>query len=88
MGDHKEIWEDWCNGYLLELLDQGLNHVPKPPKDFGDMNESEFNLWLSKVDFNRKDDFGILYKINPPSKRECCRNFQSMKTDLVNLPLS
>ena len=88
MGDHKEIWEDWCNGYLLQLLDQGLNHVPKPPKDFGDMNESEFNLWLSKVDFNRKDDFGILYKINPPSKRECCRNFQSMKTDLVNLPLS
>ena len=37
MGDHKEIREDWCNGYLPELLDQGLNCVPKPPKDFGDM---------------------------------------------------
>ena len=33
------------------------------------------------MDFNKKDTFGILYKINPPSKQEHCRNFQLLKTD-------
>ncbi len=88
MADHKKIWEDWCDGYLLELLDQSLNHIPKPPKDFGNMNEAEFNSWLSKVDLNKKDATDNLYKISPPSKQERCRSSQISKTDVVNLQLS
>ena len=87
MADHQKIWEDWCDGYLLELLDQSLNHVPRPPKDFSEMTESEFNLWLSKVDLNN-DAPDNLYKISPPCKQERCRSFQVSKTDVINLELS
>ena len=84
MADHQKIWEDWCDVYLLELLDQSLNHVPKLPEDFSDMTESEFNLWLSKVDLNN-DAPDNLYKISPPCKQECCQSFQVSKTDVINL---
>ena len=87
MADHQKIWEDWCDGYLLELLDQSLNHVPRPPKDISDMTESEFNSWLSKVDLNN-DAPDNLYKISPPCKQERCRSFQVSKTDVINLELS
>lgn len=88
MVDHKKIWEDWCDGYILELLDQGLNHAPKPPKDFGKMNEIEFDSWLSKADLKQQDASENLLKVNPQSKQERCCSFQILKTDVVHLQLS
>lgn len=89
MPEHKKLWDDWLDGYYLELLDGSLNGIPKPPKPFLDMSEVDLNSWLSKVDFGKhKRESVKKFKISLPSKQERCLNNQSKKTDVVNLQLS
>ncbi len=89
MPEHKKIWDDWRDGYYLELLDGCLNGIPEPPKHFLEMSEADLNSWLSKVDFGKHKRESIKkFKISPPSKQERCLNNQSTKTDVVNLQLS
>lgn len=73
MPEHKKIWDQWCDGYYLELLNQSLNGIPTPPKPFGEMREAEFNSWLSRIDFAKHNsETEKKFKINPPSKQERC----------------
>ena len=89
MPEHKKIWDQWCDGYYLELLNQSLNGIPTPPKPFGEMREAEFNSWLSRIDFAKHNSVTEeKFKINPPSKQERCSSSQSSKTEVVNLKLS
>ena len=89
MPEHKKLWDSWCDGYYLELLRHGLNDIPKPPKSFVDMSETEITHWLAKVDFAKHEkENEKKSKINPPSKQERCSSSQSTKSNVINLKLS
>ena len=47
MPEHKIAWQYWCGAYYLDLIDKSLNVVPKPPKPFDEMTETEFDAWFS-----------------------------------------
>ena len=72
MPEHKKVWDECCDGYYLELLNQSLNGIPTPPKPFGEMCEAEFNSWLSRIDFAKHN-----------SETE-----KKLSTEVVNLKLS
>ena len=38
--EHKQIWDEWRDHYLFELLFDGLNNVPK---DVEKLDEQKFN---------------------------------------------
>lgn len=89
MPDHKKLWNDWCDLYYLDLLEKSLNVIPTPPKPFFEMEDAELNSWLSKVDFDklnvgREEKF----RVSVPKKQTLCKNSQTKKTDVINLPLS
>jgi transcriptional regulator of met regulon len=89
MPEHKKLWNDWLDGYYLELLDGTMNSIPEPPKPFREMSEVDLNLWLSKVNLDQhKRESVKKFKISNPSKQERCLNHQTTKTDVVNLQLS
>ena len=86
---HKNLLDDWGDGYDLELLDGNMNGILKPPKPFLEMTESDLNLLLSKVGFDKhKTESVKKFKISPPSKEERSLNNQTTKTDVVNLQSS
>jgi hypothetical protein len=87
MPEHKKVWNEWCDGYYLELLNQSLNGIPTPPKPFEEMRESEFNSWLSRIDFAKHNsETEKKFKINAPSKNAAPT--PKLKTEVVNLKLS
>ena len=89
MPEHKCLWDKWHDGYYLELLYESLNCIPTPPKPFEKMRETELNLWLLKIDFEKQlSGTDTKFKINPQSKKERCSSSQSLKTDIINLKLS
>jgi hypothetical protein len=89
MPEHKKAWKDWCDAYFLDLIDKSLNVVPKPPKPFAEMTETEFNTWFSKVDLaNLESNGGKKFKVKVPSKKNFIQKSQCDKTDIINLPLS
>lgn len=89
MPEHKNLWDDWCDRYYLELIDKSLNDIPIPPKPFIEMEEAELNSWLSKVDFKKlEDDHERKFKVTVPTKQGLCKNSQTAKTDIINLSLS
>ena len=90
MSEHKMLWEKWCDGYFLKLLDQGLNRIPNPPKKLDEMNEAEVHAWLQKIDFEKvKEHMPVKFLVKIPPSEEFCKCKQSVKeTDIFNLPLS
>ena len=48
--EHKQIWDEWRNHYLLKLLFDGLNNVPK---DVEKLDEQKFNAWLKAYEFKK-----------------------------------
>jgi hypothetical protein len=88
MPEHKKIWNDWCDRYYLELINMSVNEIPKPPKDFNQMEEAELNSWLSKIDFNEVPHQEKQLKIDVPLKQDLCQKSQTSKTEVFNLPLS
>ena len=89
MPDHKKLWDDWRDRYLLEFIETSFNYIPTPPKSFETMSETEFNSWLSKIDVSKLEDSQeTKFKVAVPTKQVLCKNSQIVKTDVLNLPLS
>ncbi len=89
MTDHKKLWSDFSNIYTTKLLNLGLNYIPVHPKQFAEMTENEFNMWLSSINF---DDYGksptsYVIQEKPLSSIFNIRS-SANKTETLILPLS
>ncbi|CAB4029704.1 Hypothetical predicted protein [Paramuricea clavata] len=88
MPEHKKLWDDWLDGYYLELLDGSLNGIPKPPKPFLEMSELllEDNSTLTGT-AAILEQFGKEFSIPCPDHYEIPFNKLEKKYDLKSARL-
>ena len=73
----------------MDVIDKSFNGVPKPPKPFDEMTETEFDTWFLKPDLaNLEKNDGKKSKLKVLFKKELCSKSQSVKTEIINLLLS
>ena len=89
MTDHKRIWSDFSNAYTIKLLNLGLNCVPVATKQFAEMNENEFNKWLSSINFEESGKSPRPYILQEEPLSSVFNISSSVtKTETLILPLS
>ena len=80
------IFEKYRDYYLLSAMEKAYNCLANSKKALSEMNEQEFDKWLSTSDFSKTKR---KYKIKVPSVEEILDTSNSVrKTDVFVLPLS
>ncbi|CAH1248585.1 Hypp8272 [Branchiostoma lanceolatum] len=83
LGAHPElatIWEEAQDSFYLDLLDTGLNTLPKDTKQYANKSSAEQKAWLSAQQLESSNTYTITQK---PTKPVNCR-----PSDITILPLS
>ena len=80
------LFEKYKDYYILSAMEKAYNGLPTAKKNVSDMNEAEFNAWISSSDFSKPKK---RYKLHVPQLEEIIdMTHSSRKTTTYVLPLS